>query len=191
MQSRLGVGIGEKCDGSFGGGGIQAGLKLRAGCAVLGYCGDVSIQKLAACLPPIGVFLALAGGGYLSVAFDSQTLKVLRERWHAADKHDLLVGFLLLFLGLVAWWTASKITYDYEGICREQIEKWHRALANSDDRSRAEIHGKIDVELALAELKIKVRQADHAPLLTWLAPFLPFLGAIIGALIGGMFKPRG
>jgi hypothetical protein len=47
----------------------------------------------------------------------------------------------------------------------------------------------IDAELALAELKTKVRQADHARVLTWFAPILPFLGAVIGALIGGIFRP--
>jgi len=140
-----------------------------------------------------GIVLALFGVDYMLAAFHWPTLLSWLPPY---DAGDLSIGLLSLVLACVGWFVAAWIisrpepTYDYEGICKTRIEDWHRDMdGNAEEGSLTRMKQKIDLEIALAEFKIKSRQADHASVLTWLAPILPFLGAIFGGVIGGMVKP--
>ena len=81
----------------------------------------------------------------------------------------------------------------YEDECRERIKTWHRELKELKARPDSSellkaLKVAIDAELAIAELKIKVRQADWAKTLTWGRLVLPVLTAVLGALIGAWLK---
>jgi hypothetical protein len=80
----------------------------------------------------------------------------------------------------------------WEKEVRERIELWHTNLP--DLAGKEDIHGlqvlklAVDAQLALAELKVKSRQADWAKTTTWAPLVLPMVGAIIGGLIAGWVK---
>jgi hypothetical protein len=80
----------------------------------------------------------------------------------------------------------------YEEECQRRIDSWHvrlKALAEKEDSGGlATLKTAIDAELAIADLKIKVRQADHAQWILWLQIGLPTIGAVVGAFIGGWLK---
>jgi hypothetical protein len=46
----------------------------------------------------------------------------------------------------------------------------------------------VDVQLALADLKIRSRTADWAKIMAWGSLMLPFIGAILGAILGALLK---
>ena len=48
----------------------------------------------------------------------------------------------------------------------------------------------VDVQLALADLKIKSRTADWAKTMAWGSFVLPFIGVIVGAILGAWLKTR-
>ena len=52
-------------------------------------------------------------------------------------------------------------------------------MRDQDNASQVQLKAAIELELALAELKIKVRQADHAKWLPWFAALLAFAGVLI------------
>ncbi len=80
----------------------------------------------------------------------------------------------------------------YEDECKARICAWHSELKKLADEDGIEAVQKLKVvvetELAIAELKIKAREADHAKWVTMVVPLLGFVGAILGAFIGGMLK---
>jgi hypothetical protein len=81
---------------------------------------------------------------------------------------------------------------EYEDECKLRIELWHGQLkdlgSKSDSSGVATVKALIDAELALAEVRIKVRQAGHPKLTLWLPIIFPTLGAILGAILGGLLK---
>jgi hypothetical protein len=80
----------------------------------------------------------------------------------------------------------------YEEECKRRIDIWYPRLNELAEKGDSEglrtLKAAIDAELAIADLKIKARQADHAQWIMWLQIGLPTAGAIIGALIGGWLK---
>ena len=89
---------------------------------------------------------------------------------------------------------AEQVEPDYEGERKRRIKAWDdqlKALGSKNDASQiTAIKGLIDAELALAELRIKVRQAGHPIAALWVPVILPTLGAILGAILGGLLKLR-
>jgi hypothetical protein len=83
-------------------------------------------------------------------------------------------------------------TPTYEDECKKRIDDWRVALvdlAKNPDLARAQgLKAVIDADLALADFKIKARQADHAKGIMWSAFIVPAVTAILGALIGGWLK---
>lgn len=83
---------------------------------------------------------------------------------------------------------------EYENECKRRIGLWHgqlKDLKSKSDSSRiTTVKALIDAELALAEVRIKVRQAGHPLMALWLPIILPTLGAILGAILGGLLKLR-
>jgi hypothetical protein len=89
--------------------------------------------------------------------------------------------------------TKPDTTLPYEGECKRRIAEWYhpqlKILAkNGDSEGLRILKAAIDGELAIADLKIKSRQADHAKWILWLQIGLPTFGALIGALVGGWLK---
>jgi hypothetical protein len=84
----------------------------------------------------------------------------------------------------------------YEEECNARINAWHSELKKLADEEAIEpvqkLKAVVETELAIAELKIKTREADHAKWVTLFVPtltaILGFVGAIVGALIGGMLR---
>jgi len=78
-------------------------------------------------------------------------------------------------------------TKSYEDICKERIEYWHHKLDHLPpplDISEIErIKLSVDVELSIAELKIKSRQADHAKELLLFYPWIPVIISSFAAII--------
>ena len=74
----------------------------------------------------------------------------------------------------------------YEDECKDRIarlENAFRKLANQQDPATLDaLKEEIEIQLALADLRLKVRQADHAKAMIWLPTTLPVLGAIIGVV---------
>ncbi len=80
----------------------------------------------------------------------------------------------------------------YEKECEKRIRDWETELGNlakSRDGTIQTLKTAIEAQLALADLRIRVREADHAKAITWLPLVLPMVGAIGGAFIGGWLKP--
>jgi hypothetical protein len=46
----------------------------------------------------------------------------------------------------------------------------------------------VDVQLALADLKIRSRTADWAKIMVWTPLVLPFICAILGAILGALLR---
>jgi len=89
--------------------------------------------------------------------------------------------------------TAAK-ALSYEQEVKARISEWHsklKELADAKEGSIAPVQklkAVVETELAIAELKIKAREADHAKVLVWLLPVLSPLCAIIGVFIGAWLK---
>jgi hypothetical protein len=88
---------------------------------------------------------------------------------------------------------AKFLTYEEE--TKERIRTWHAQLkelvAQRDSAGVQWLKTAIDAELALAELKLKARQADWAKVMTWgpfVVPLLSAVGALAGVWIGAWLK---
>jgi len=80
---------------------------------------------------------------------------------------------------------------EYETESNRRIGIWHGRLKDLRDPSDiATVKALIDAEVALAEARIKVRQAGHPKLTSWLPLILTPLGAILGAFIGALWKVK-
>jgi hypothetical protein len=73
-----------------------------------------------------------------------------------------------------------------------RIEGWHwelKRFANEDNLTAIErLKTTVEAQLAIAELKIKKRAADHAWMALWFPIIFPTLGAILGAFVGAWLK---
>jgi hypothetical protein len=73
-----------------------------------------------------------------------------------------------------------------------RIQDWHWKLkdfAHQHDLPAIEsLKTTVETQLAIAELKIKKRAADHAWMALWLPIIFPTLGAIVGAFVGAWLK---
>jgi len=82
----------------------------------------------------------------------------------------------------------------WEDEVADRVNDWRveleSVLEKHDDPRLKMIKSEIDVQVALADLQIKSRQADWAKVLLWGAPILAFASGIIGALIGAWLKCR-
>jgi hypothetical protein len=82
-----------------------------------------------------------------------------------------------------------KTHLDWERECAERIDSWHEKLKiyadNHDDQALNTLKKAVDAQLAIAELKLKVRQADWAKTMVWFPLIFPTLGAILGGFLGG------
>jgi hypothetical protein len=88
----------------------------------------------------------------------------------------------------------SETTWEKE--CEERIRKWRMQLGDLIEKpdigtlqALQTLKGAVDVQLALADLKIRSRTADWAKIMAWGALVLPFIGAILGAVLGARLKP--
>ncbi len=76
----------------------------------------------------------------------------------------------------------------YEVSCKRRIDQWHdqlKAHAQAPDlHALRQIKAAIDADLALAEFKIKFREADHAKAWKWWTVALPIAGSVFGAAFG-------
>src|SRR5258708_5181654 len=86
-----------------------------------------------------------------------------------------------------------ELTWEEE--CKERIGIWRKQLAGllqkSDDETLQALQtlkAAVDVQLAIADLKIKSRTADWAKIMLWASLVLPFIGAIVGAILGALLK---
>ena len=89
--------------------------------------------------------------------------------------------------------TEAPYTKDWwEEDCKTRIRSWHNellVLAEKKDAVALEaLKNAIDAQLALADLKIKARQADWAKVLLWLTPVLSLVSGIVGGVIGVLLK---
>lgn len=87
----------------------------------------------------------------------------------------------------------SEFTWEEE--VKNRVEIWRQQLGGLMEKPDVEnlqslqsLKAAVDVQVALADLKIKARTADWAKTLLWTSLLLPFIGAIIGAIVGAMFK---
>jgi anti-sigma-K factor RskA len=75
---------------------------------------------------------------------------------------------------------------------KELIAAWRTELkalkAKGDGPALERLKTAVETQLALADLKIKARQADHAQQFIWGPILLTFVGVILGALIAGWVK---
>jgi hypothetical protein len=83
----------------------------------------------------------------------------------------------------------------YEDETKWRIDNWYhpqlKRLAKAHDSEGLSIlKMAIDGEVAIADLKIKSRQADHAWWFVWVQIGLPALTALIGAFAGAFFKSK-
>lgn len=84
------------------------------------------------------------------------------------------------------------MSLSWEDEVKRRIDIWHGELI--DFSQRRDLSGlqtrkaAVDAQVALADLKIKAREADWARTILWLSLALPTAGAILGALIGGWLK---
>jgi len=81
----------------------------------------------------------------------------------------------------------------YENECKDRINNWYnpqlKRLAKARDLEGLRIlQAAIDGELAIADFKIKFRQADHAKPILWLQIALPVVTALIGVFVGAWLK---
>jgi hypothetical protein len=80
----------------------------------------------------------------------------------------------------------------WEVECSERTEMWRkelRELAKKPDSQALEaVKTAVNIQLALADLKIKARQADWAKTMAWVPLVLPLVGVIVGAIIGAWLK---
>ena len=86
----------------------------------------------------------------------------------------------------------------WEDECKRRIDKWRdqlRGLVDGSTASKIEalqlLKAAVDAQLALADLKMKARQADHPKQMIWLPLFLSALGIILsllGVLLGAWLK---
>jgi hypothetical protein len=108
---------------------------------------------------------------------------------------DFMVGYLL-GVSLCKGGCMSKAALaafqkepTWEEECQVRIRIWQAALkglaAERDVGALHALKAAVDAQMAIAELKLKVRQADWAKTMTWGPLILPTLGAIFGAFIGG------
>ncbi|MGA8429297.1 MAG: hypothetical protein WB729_05720 [Candidatus Sulfotelmatobacter sp.] len=64
-----------------------------------------------------------------------------------------------------------------------------KGFANQDNLPAIQsLKTTVEAQLAIAELKIKKRAADHAWMALWLPIIFPTLGAILGAFVGAWLK---
>ena len=87
----------------------------------------------------------------------------------------------------------SEKTWEKE--CEERIINWRMQLGGLIEKpdvgtltALQTLKGAVDVQLALADLKIRSRTADWAKIMAWGALLLPFVGAILGAILGALLK---
>ena len=80
----------------------------------------------------------------------------------------------------------------WEQECQRRIDIWHNDLMGFAERrdlvSLQAVKMAVDTQVALADLKIKARQADWAKTILWLSLVLPTAGALVGAFIGGWMR---
>lgn len=80
----------------------------------------------------------------------------------------------------------------WEAECETRIEKWRLELENlakkPDAQALQSLKAAVDVQLALADLKIKTRQADWAKTILWFPLVLPMVVVIVGAVLGAFLK---
>ncbi len=80
----------------------------------------------------------------------------------------------------------------YEDECKQRIGDWEAELGNlarsNNGTALQTLKTAIEAQLALADLRLRVREADHAKMITWLQVGLPTAGAIVGAFIGALLK---
>ena len=77
----------------------------------------------------------------------------------------------------------------WEKECKERIEKWSAELKilteNRNTAGMEALKKTVEAHLALADFKIKFRQADHVKSMMWgsmvLSPLVGFLGVLVGA----------
>lgn len=91
--------------------------------------------------------------------------------------------------------SATDTELSYEQEAKKRILEWYhpqvKGLAKARDSEGLSIlKAALDGELAIADLKIKARQADHAPLILWFQIVLPVLTALIGAFVGAWLKGK-
>jgi hypothetical protein len=76
----------------------------------------------------------------------------------------------------------------YEEECKQRILTWEKQLkelaAHQNLAGLQVLKTAVEAQMALAELRIKVREAAHAKAMTWGTLLLPAVTAIAGALIG-------
>jgi hypothetical protein len=89
--------------------------------------------------------------------------------------------------------TDSELTWEAE--CEKRIGIWRAQLGGligtPDGEKLAALQAlkaAVDVQLALADLKIKSRTADWAKMMAWGSLLLPFIGVILGAILGFLLK---
>jgi hypothetical protein len=74
----------------------------------------------------------------------------------------------------------------------KRILEWRLKLLElvnkPDGPSLQTLKAAIDVQIALADLKVKSRQADWAKLILWSQLWLPLFGVLLGAILGAMLK---
>jgi len=87
-----------------------------------------------------------------------------------------------------------EVELPWEAECKRRICTWHRELKglaeNHNLPALKVLKAAVDAQLALAELKLKVRQAGWPKTMTWGPFILPTIGAILGAFIGAWLKHR-
>jgi hypothetical protein len=81
----------------------------------------------------------------------------------------------------------------HEEECQKRIENWDaqlKKLAELRDLTALQtLKAAVDAQLALEDLRLKVRASDWAKTMTWGPLIFPALGAILGAFIGALLKP--
>ncbi len=83
---------------------------------------------------------------------------------------------------------------EYETETKSRINRWHGQLKDLESRSDltgiTTLKALIDTELALAETRVKARQAGHPTLTVWLPIIFPTLGAVLGAILRGIAEGK-